>query len=286
MRLSLATLVSVFFLTACDSTQSLRELRQAVPVNDPYRVALAEQYRDLSEEKLASYDWWTSKYFADKGLMTAYGRDVAPEDPALWGLATPEFIEARDKLMAALEPGMARDPEMAATTVIDYDRWVELQNHGWDIAAIEGAKAMFMATLEELTTPLKPETAAATGKSKRAEELLASVAETTSAILYFPFDADQLTKSARAALNEMLKYIRSAGPATISINGHADRVGSDQYNTALSQRRARFVMEMLRKAGVPDAQMEYFAFGETDLKVPTADNVAEPHNRRVEIFLE
>ena len=118
------------------------------------------------------------------------------------------------------------------------------------------------------------------------EKPLPSVVESTSAILYFPFDAERLTGSARAALDELLKYIRQAGNVAISINGHADRVGADDYNMTLSDRRARFVMKTLEESGVPPEQMEYFAFGETDPKVATEDNVAEPHNRRVEIFLE
>jgi flagellar motor protein MotB len=34
------------------------------------------------------------------------------------------------------------------------------------------------------------------------------------------------------------------------------------------------------------AQIQYFAFGETDLRVNTEDGIKEPANRRVEIFLE
>ena len=290
MRLSLLAALALLALTACDSTRSLKALREAEPSADPYLVALAEEYRIYAEEKLRVYDWWTSKYFADKGLMVAYGRAVEPEKPGQWDLIAAEFSDARARLMKAIEMYKTSAPELLAVAVVDYDRWLELAHNGWDEGRIEGARSMFYATLEELEQPLEePAEAHAALKSspsQRQEENIPSVAETTSAVLYFPFDADTLTGSARAALDTMLGYVRSAGNVVISINGHADRVGSDDYNMTLSDRRARFVVQQLEAAGVPRKQIEYFAFGESDPKVPTADNVAEPHNRRVEIFLE
>lgn len=286
MRAAFVAVLSLFLLTACDSTLSLKDLRQAPMNEDPYRAALAAEYRDFSEEKQRAYDWWTSKYFADKGLFAAYGREVAPEDPALWGVTDPEFTEARERLLAAIAAQSAKRPELTALAVVDYDRWVELQNNGWDAGRISGARTMFYATLEDLEAAAKPTVATGGLKHSRAVVVVPSVAETTSAVLYFPFDGDHLTDSARAALDEMLKYIRAAGPVTVSINGHADRVGADDYNMTLSERRAKFVRETLEASGVPAKQIEYFAFGESDPKVPTEDNVAEAHNRRVEIFLE
>jgi outer membrane protein OmpA-like peptidoglycan-associated protein len=105
-------------------------------------------------------------------------------------------------------------------------------------------------------------------------------------VLYFPLNGDRLGDSAQAALAELVRYVQSAGNITININGHADRVGSDDYNMDLSARRARFVVQALKAAGVPEKMMGYFAFGESDPAVPTADGVAEPKNRRVEIFIE
>ena len=297
MRRTLVALLALCALSACDSTDSLKTLRAAQPSADPYHMALAEEYRAFAEEKLAAYDWWTSKYFADKGLLATYERQVEPEQPNHWNLINAEFLEARERLLRTMETHRASQPQLLAALVVDYDRWVELAHNGWDAPRIEAARDMFYATLDELETPVltgsehglssapaAPQATAAI--PKQPEPLIPSVVETTSAVLYFPFDADALTGSARAALDEMLQYIRSAGKITVSINGHADRVGEDDYNLTLSQRRARFVVQQLEQAGVPREQIEYFAFGESDPKVPTADNIAEPHNRRVEIFLE
>lgn len=276
MRHALAAFLSLFLLTACDSTASLKELRHAAPSADPYQAALASRYQDYAEEKVVAYDWWTSKYFADKGLMAAYGRDVRPEDPAQWNIPKTmqgEFAEARNQLMAALDSAKAGQPAEAAQATVAYDRWVELQDDGWNAARIEEARDNFFAALGTL----KPGDTA---------QGAATPVETTSTVLYFPFDSTALTDAAKAALGELVSYLKSAGNVRININGHADRAGSDEYNMGLSQHRAELVMQALEAAGVPHDIIQYFAFGESDPAVPTDDGAREPLNRRVEIFIE
>jgi OOP family OmpA-OmpF porin len=278
MRSIVLALITLCLLTACDTTQSLKELRVAPVASDPYQQALAEGYKQFAEVKVANYDWWTSKYFADKGLMAAYGRDTQPEDPKNWDIPAtmlPTFEDARRKLLAAVALNKTTQPVAAAAAVVTYDRWVEVQNNQWDVAKIEETRDAFYAALGKLSEAHPAETATPP-----------EPVESTSTILYFPFDSDKLGDSANNALAELVRYIQSAGNVSITINGHADRAGTEAYNMDLSERRAKFVMKALEAAGVPAKIMKYFAFGETDPAVPTADGVAEPKNRRVEIFIE
>ena len=68
------------------------------------------------------------------------------------------------------------------------------------------------------------------------------------------------------------------------IAGHADRSGPEAYNQALSERRADNVAQALGQRGIPDQQRcAVEAYGESQPRVPTADGVREPQNRRVEI---
>ena len=67
--------------------------------------------------------------------------------------------------------------------------------------------------------------------------------------------------------------------------GHADRSGDAAYNQRLSQRRAEAVAAELVRDGVARGNISVQAFGESRPLVPTADNVREPQNRRVEIVL-
>ena len=79
---------------------------------------------------------------------------------------------------------------------------------------------------------------------------------------------------------------RNAGPcgwSSFGATGHADRSGSDAYNVELSRRRAEAVASLLASAGIPRASITTDARGEEQPRVPTADGVREPQNRRVEI---
>src|SRR5262249_28156775 len=159
----------------------LEKLRRAEPAADPYEAALAAEYRNFAEEKAADCDWGTSAYFADKGLLAAYGRDVQPEDPAHWTLPPArqaELGQAHERLVAALAPGRAGDPQAAARAVADYDRWIALESDGWDLPAIGEAQANFTAALGALTHNPGDEAAGDGGT--------APPPESTSTVLYFP----------------------------------------------------------------------------------------------------
>lgn len=279
MRRIFGALLALALLSACDSTESLVALKHATPAADPYQAALATDYQDFAEEKRANYQWWTSKYFADKGLLAAYGKDVPPEDPAHWdGIAAPqraEFTQARDQLLTALIGGKSAQPVTAAHATVAYDRWIVLADNGWDTAHIDEARDRFFTLLGKIQQP-----------GEEGVSVKPTVTETTSTLLYFPFDSARLSGSAGLALQQLVEYVKSAGNVSIVINGHADRAGSDEYNMTLSENRAKFVRAALLAAGVPENLIEYFAFGETDPDIATADGVAEPLNRRVEIFIE
>ncbi len=69
----------------------------------------------------------------------------------------------------------------------------------------------------------------------------------------------------------------------IQVTGYTDRSGSPGYNQRLSERRAAAVADALARLGVPRNDMTVGGRGENDNRVPTADGVREPQNRRVEI---
>ena len=78
--------------------------------------------------------------------------------------------------------------------------------------------------------------------------------------------------------------------ATINVNGHADRLGSPQYNQKLSERRADAVKAYLVKQGATAAKIETYGFGKT-LQVKSCPDQKDRKalieclqpNRRVEV---
>ncbi len=91
--------------------------------------------------------------------------------------------------------------------------------------------------------------------------------------------------SSRRLFPAVATAIEERAPCDVNIIGHADRMGSREYNIALSLKRARVVAGILRQMDLPLEQVTVESYGEEDPVIPTADGVAEPKNRRVEILV-
>jgi outer membrane protein OmpA-like peptidoglycan-associated protein len=101
--------------------------------------------------------------------------------------------------------------------------------------------------------------------------------------LYFLADTDEFAPESKALVNQIFAEIARRPAPEIAIIGHTDRVGAQAYNDALSLRRAERCRDELLKLGIPKVRITVAGRGEREPEVPTADEVAEPRNRRVEI---
>ena len=81
----------------------------------------------------------------------------------------------------------------------------------------------------------------------------------------FEFNKAVLTQEARAKLdNEVVAKLRDLKDIRyIIVNGHADRLGSTQYNQKLSEKRADAVRAYLVSKGVDASKVETLGFGKT-----------------------
>jgi outer membrane protein OmpA-like peptidoglycan-associated protein len=267
-------------LAGCAPNPSIVALQTATLKGDAYQTALANAYREDAAQRANEGDAELASYFANKGLMAARGQDIAPENPAGWNIAAPymeELVAARDTLLHAIPANRATQPEMAAAAVLAYDRWVVLQHQGASETQVEEQATVFRDVLAKLTEAYAAASNAPTTTTPP---------ESSASVIYFPLDSDALGDSAKAALAGLVRDMHAAKATHLNVNGHADRLGSEEYNMDLSERRARAVVKALKEAGVPAKLLQYFAFGESDPAVPTADEVAEPRNRRVEIHTQ
>ena len=81
----------------------------------------------------------------------------------------------------------------------------------------------------------------------------------------FEFNKAVLTQDARVKLdNEVVAKLKDLKDVRyIIVNGHADRLGSPQYNQRLSEKRAEAVRAYLVSKGVDAAKVETLGFGKT-----------------------
>jgi outer membrane protein OmpA-like peptidoglycan-associated protein len=125
--------------------------------------------------------------------------------------------------------------------------------------------------------------AAEVGSSAFGAALSALPERPKSFLVYFLGDSDELTPESRVAFAQILAELRGRSFPDVVVIGHSDRLASEEYNDRLSLQRAERVREELLKLGIAPGRIRTAGRGERELLVPTADGVAEPRNRRVEI---
>ena len=109
---------------------------------------------------------------------------------------------------------------------------------------------------------------------------------TVSFMVFFDWDRSNLSAQALNTIKQAAAAYKTKGNARITATGHTDTSGPENYNMALSLRRAASVKTALVRQGVPADQITVVGRGETALLVPTKDGVREPQNRRVEIVIQ
>lgn len=101
-------------------------------------------------------------------------------------------------------------------------------------------------------------------------------------VLNFATGSDELTPASKPLLDQVIAEVSRRSAAEIVVIGHTDRVGTEAANDALALKRAETVRSALLAAGV-SARLDVAGRGEREPLIPTADEVDEPRNRRVEI---
>jgi len=104
--------------------------------------------------------------------------------------------------------------------------------------------------------------------------------------VYFNNDTTDLTDESKAKIDAIYNDILTYPAAEILVVGHTDTQASESYNIALSKGRAELIRQNLIEIGIDPQIITTEGRGETDLLVPTGDNVSEVRNRRVVIDVQ
>ncbi len=110
--------------------------------------------------------------------------------------------------------------------------------------------------------------------------------EDLAGMVFFEFDSAEIRPDAATTLNAVAQTVSDCGWSALSVVGHTDQAGSDQYNIGLSQERANAVATTLRSRSLDAVRIDVGARGESEPRVPLADGTRSPQNRRVEISAE
>ena len=102
-------------------------------------------------------------------------------------------------------------------------------------------------------------------------------------VLYFEKDSNTLTPESQRQYQAVFADIKRRPVYEVEVIGHTDTLGNPPHNQQLSMSRAEMVRDRLVHDGLNPKSISVAGRGQLDLAIPTADQVAEPRNRRVEI---
>ncbi len=114
-----------------------------------------------------------------------------------------------------------------------------------------------------------------------AEEQRAA-SQITNGVLYFEYDRFDLTGESKNVLSQKAGVMKQYPQLRVTIEGHCDERGTEEYNLALGERRARAAYEYLLNLGIPAGQMEMVSFGKLHPAVQGGGESSWGKNRRDE----
>ena len=165
---------------------------------------------------------------------------------------------------------------------------------------VKGEEPLPSATKPAETAPAKPPVKEEAGREQPTKEAPAPQAvkeeplkeavqvasESPLEKVYFDFDSYLLTPTAREALNKDADYLLKNIPAVkVQVEGHCDERGSDEYNLALGEKRAKAALNYLVTLGVSPARLSFISYGKEKPADPGHDEAAWAKNRRAEFVI-
>lgn len=87
--------------------------------------------------------------------------------------------------------------------------------------------------------------------------------------IFYDFDKATLRPESEEALDELVKLLADNPNITIEMASHTDRVGTEEYNLDLSERRAKAVIDYLISKGIAPERLQHHGYGKSRPKVVT-----------------
>ncbi|MGH7277325.1 MAG: OmpA family protein [Candidatus Rokuibacteriota bacterium] len=104
--------------------------------------------------------------------------------------------------------------------------------------------------------------------------------------VHFALDRYTLRARDRKVLDDNARWLKSNPQTVVMIGGHADERGTDAYNLALGDRRARVTMDALVARGVEANRMSVTSYGEQRPVCVDPREGCWTKNRRAELMVK
>ncbi len=255
----LAPLLCLALLTGC--TTNLTKLKDLNPAAQDFKGALAAEYRDFADSEAEQGRKSVASRFAEKGLDSYHGKDVAPDmvELSLPPEAQAELAEARGQLMrlSTQEVKEAAPQELAHSQLL-FDCWQQQV-----ISGIEPEKALckpeFGTSLTRLLEKVGPEIYA---RAFRRD-------------IVFEANVTKLSEANNADIGDVVCELQGAKDYWVELRAY---VGKKASQKKLTELRIAAVKKALVKAGVPSRQIRTHREGGKSVML-SQDNI--PKNTKV-----
>ncbi|MFH1102295.1 MAG: peptidoglycan-associated lipoprotein Pal [Pseudomonadota bacterium] len=104
--------------------------------------------------------------------------------------------------------------------------------------------------------------------------------------IYFEFDSSTLLPAAQEVLKKKVAYLKANPKINVVIEGHCDERGTNEYNLALGDRRAKSALSFLANLGVETSRMTAISYGEERPLDAAHSEESWAKNRRVHTVIE
>jgi OOP family OmpA-OmpF porin len=270
---------------AFSADDNIAAAKMAGPPTQPFSAALQQEYITIAQREVDEADWEHGDLFARKGIAAGNGEMVMPEETANWMLPDDKaqvFADARGSLVSALDGG-GREiaPDEAAIAQANFDCWIqeeEIENEGFQEKDIAYCRGLFWDNLAIVQTAIAPKPV----PEPMAEPVPAPEPVARDYLVFFDFDKTNIRADAASILDRVAEAMAEIGSNSVTLVGHTDTMGPAEYNQTLSVERAMSVADFLKSKGITRG-ISTSGVGQTDLRVPTPDQVEEQENRNVQI---
>ena len=104
-------------------------------------------------------------------------------------------------------------------------------------------------------------------------------------MVHFDFDKYNIREDQKSVLQDNAQWLKKWESVRILLEGHCDERGTEEYNLALGEKRAKSVRDYLLSLGIDGARLETISYGKSQPLDPGHNEEAWAKNRRVEFTI-
>jgi peptidoglycan-associated lipoprotein len=104
-------------------------------------------------------------------------------------------------------------------------------------------------------------------------------------MIHFDYDKYFIREDAKSVLERDAAWMKKFRTVKILVEGHCDERGTEEYNLALGEKRAKSAMDYLTSLGVSTDRMKILSYGKSQPLVAGHDEATWQKNRRAQFII-